>query len=349
MNVVDHIEGGRLVVLSLPVSGPDAVADRTRRLLEESFLPALTANTRRAYARDIDDFAAWLGAPDAAAGAGMLLAKDRGGANDLVLRWRSDLVASGAAPATVARKLAAVRSLVNAARLVGMVEWEVEVRSPKVEPYRDTAGPGVEGVRRLLGASWGTGPKARRDRAILHLLFDLALRRGELVTLDLGHLDLERGRISVKGKGRAERGWLSLPAPTRHALEDWLEVRGQDQGPLFTNVDRAHKGSGRLTPNSIYRIVRSLGQRAGLGAVRPHGLRHAAITVAFDLGKDIRTVARYSRHRNIQTLVMYDDNRQDLGGQVAAEVAATVGGPEPAPGRSPAASLPQDRVEEAVP
>jgi len=349
MTILEHMDAESPVVLMPLTDDLDAVADRTRRLLEESFLPALSANTRRAYARDIDDFAAWLGAPDAASGAGILLADDRGGANDLVLRWRSSLVASGAAPATVARKLAAVRSLVNAARLVGMVEWEVEVRSPKVEPYRDTAGPGVEGVRRLLGASRGTSPKARRDRAILHLLFDLALRRGELVTLDLGHLDLERGRISVKGKGRAEREWLSLPAQTRHALEDWLEVRGQAQGPLFTNLDRAHKGSGRLTPNSIYRIVRSLGQCAGLGAVRPHGLRHAAITTALDLGKDIRTVARYSRHRNIQTLVTYDDNRQDLGGQVAAEVAATVGGPEPASSRAPMVSLPQDRVEGAVP
>ena len=349
MRVVEHIEYEKPVVLGPPVSGQDAVADRTRRLLEESFLPALTANTRRAYARDIDDFAAWLGAPDAAAGAGMLLAKDRGGANDLVLRWRSDLVAYGAAPATVARKLAAVRSLVNAARLVGMVEWEVEVRSPKVEPYRDTAGPGVEGVRRLLGASRGTSPKARRDRAILHLLFDLALRRGELVTLDLGHLDLERGRISVKGKGRAEREWLSLPAPTRHALEDWLEARGRDEGPLFTNVDRAHKGSGRLAPNSIYRIVRSLGQRAGLGDIRPHALRHAAITTALDRGHDLRTVARYSRHRSLQTLVVYDDNRQDLGGVVAADVASAVGDPEPALSRNPTASLPPDRVEGAVP
>jgi integrase/recombinase XerC len=79
------------------------------------------------------------------------------------------------------------------------------------------------------------------------------------VTLDLEHLDLERGRISVKGKGRAERGWLSLPTPTRHALDEWLEVRGLQPGPLFTNVDRAHKGSGRLTPQSVYRIVRSLG------------------------------------------------------------------------------------------
>lgn len=68
----------------------------------------------------------------------------------------------------------------------------------------------------------------------------------------------------------------------------------------------------------------SLGRRAGLPDVRPHGLRHAAITAALDSGHDIRTVARYSRHRNIQTLTIYDDNRQDLAGAVAAVVASSV-------------------------
>ena len=145
-----------------------------------------------------------------------------------------------------------------------------------------------------------------------------------MVELDLEHLDLERGRLAIRGKGRAEREWLTLPAPTRHALADWLESRSPQPGPLFVNVDRARKGSGRLTPQSVYRIVRSLGQKAGLGDVRPHGLRHAAITAALDGGHDLRTVARYSRHRSIQTLTIYDDNRQDLAGMVAADVASTI-------------------------
>jgi integrase/recombinase XerC len=323
MGIVEHIDDATAVVLAPPSGSADGVAERTRRLLEQSFLPGVTANTRRAYARDLDDFAAWLCAPDAAAGASRLLTANAGGANDLVLRWKIALEASGAAPATVARKLAAVRSLVSAARLTGMVGWEIEVRSPRVRSYRDTAGPGVDGVRRLLAAARGNGPKARRDRAILHLLFDLALRRGEVVTLDMEHLDLEGGCIWIKGKGRAEREKLTLPASTRHALEDWLTARGGAPGPLFLNVDRARKGSGRLTPQSVYRIVRSLGRKAGLADVRPHGLRHAAITEALE-HHDLRTVARYSRHRNIQTLVIYDDNRQDLGGVVAADVAASV-------------------------
>jgi integrase/recombinase XerC len=55
--------------------------------------------------------------------------------------------------------------------------------------------------------------------------------------------------------------------------------------------------------------------------VRPHGLRHAAITAALDAGLDVRRVAKFSRHRDLRTLTVYDDNRQDLAGVVAAVVA----------------------------
>jgi integrase/recombinase XerC len=73
----------------------------------------------------------------------------------------------------------------------------------------------------------------------------------------------------------------------------------------------------------IRRIVRELGTRAGLSKpVRPHGLRHQAVTRALDLtGGDVRAVAKFSRHRNLQTLVRYDDARRDTGGEVAAIVA----------------------------
>lgn len=98
-------------------------------------------------------FAAWLAAPHTASGIARLLSAGRGGANELVLGWRTELVASGAAPATVARMLAAIRSLVKAARLVGLVAWQVEVSSPRVRAYRDTAGSGFDGVRRLLAAA----------------------------------------------------------------------------------------------------------------------------------------------------------------------------------------------------
>jgi integrase/recombinase XerC len=68
-------------------------------------------------------------------------------------------------------------------------------------------------------------------------------------------------------------------------------------------------------------MVRALGIGVGL-SVRPHGLRHAAITAALDLTGDLRAVQRFSRHKDVRTLTVYDDNRQDLGGDVARRVAA---------------------------
>ncbi len=83
---------------------------------------------------------------------------------------------------------------------------------------------------------------------------------------------------------------------------------------------RAHE-PGRITPQSLTRLVKRLGREAGL-KVTPHGLRHAAITDALDLSNgNLRAVQRFSRHRDPRVLSVYDDNREDLGGQVAALVA----------------------------
>jgi integrase/recombinase XerC len=109
---------------------------------------------------------------------------------------------------------------------------------------------------------------------------------------------------------------MTLPAPTKTALEAWLEARGTDDGPLFVNFDRAGKG-GRLTGSAVYFIVRGLGTRAGV-TVRSHGLRNLAITSALDLTKgDVRAVQKFSRHKDVRVLNTYDDNRQDLAGDVA--------------------------------
>lgn len=123
--------------------------------------------------------------------------------------------------------------------------------------------------------------KALRDRAVLRLLYDLGLRRSEVVGLDVDDLDLDAGTVAVLGKGRTQKSSLTLPGPTKEAIRQWLELRGMELGPLFINFDRARKGC-RLTGTSLYRIVRSLGEQVGL-RVRPHGLRHTAITEACKL------------------------------------------------------------------
>jgi integrase/recombinase XerC len=205
---------------------------------------------------------------------------------------------------------------------LGRVPWQLSIPGVEVSPYRDTRGPGKEGVKRLLVILEGReDTKVCRDRAIVRLLFDLALRREEVVRLDLEDLDLRLGRVAVLGKKRTQKEWLSLPGPTRLALSDWCEARGDGPGPLFISLDRSRQAR-RLTGRSVHRIVRSLGKQAGLGVVRPHGLRHAAITEALDLTKgNVRAVQRFSRHRDLRTLTIYDDNRQDLAGEIARQLA----------------------------
>ena len=153
----------------------------------------------------------------------------------------------------------------------------------KMEGYRDTRGPGRLGFRDMLQVlDQRKDVKAIRDRAILRCLFDLGLRRAEVLHLDLQDLDRQAGTLAVLGKGRTQKELLTLPFETKAAIEAWLIIRGQGTGPLFHSLDRARKGNGRLTGPGLYDMVRKLGAKAGL-RVWPHGLRHAAITAALDL------------------------------------------------------------------
>ena len=153
------------------------------------------------------------------------------------------------------------------------------------------------------------------------MLFERALRREEVARLDVAILDLPACTVSILGKGRREREMLTLAAPTCRALADWLAVRGTVPGPLFVNFDRARKGDGRLTGAGIWSIVTALGEATGQ-RVRPHGLRHAGITEAqYKTGGDVRRVRESSRHSDVATVLIYDDNRKDVAGEVARLVA----------------------------
>jgi integrase/recombinase XerC len=310
--------------LPVPVQPPAGALDATPATarLVEAFLAGRSPRTVRAYSGDLSDFAGIVGAATVAAAAAQLLAGGAGQANALALDYRTDLLNRGLSPATVNRRLAALRSLVKLGRLLGLVAWSLEAEGVKSEAYRDTRGPGRDGFRRLLAVLADRhDAKGVRDRALLRLTYDLGLRRAEAVGIDVADLDREAGTVAVLGKGRREKITLTLPAPTEAALDAWLAVRGTGPGPLFHRLDRAGKGKGRLTGAGVYDIIVSLGRRVGL-RVRPHGLRHSAITSALDATNgDIRAVQRFSRHKDVRVIARYDDNRQDLAGQVARKVA----------------------------
>ncbi len=199
----------------------------THKLLA-AFVAGRSAATMKAYSRDLKDFAEFVEAESIDAAAEALLGSGQGEANGLALDYMAHLQARQLAPATVRRRLAALRSLCKVARLIGMIPWRLEVSAPKVGKFRDTRGPGLAGYRKLLAAarSHGNPAKAARDAAILRLMGDRGLRRGEVTALDMEDLDLEDERIAVTGKGSGgEKEWLTIPKETVSAIRQWLDAR----------------------------------------------------------------------------------------------------------------------------
>src|SRR3954470_9513971 len=286
-----------------------------------AFLAGRKFTTLRAYAKDLADFAAYLGLPDARSAVEALVAGSAGQANTLALGYKAHLTDRGLAPATIARRLAALRSVVKLARTLGQVTWTIDIGSPKAEAYRDTRGPGLEGWRGMLTVARkrATTPKGKRDLALIRLMHDLGLRRGEVVTLDLVDVDLEARTVAVIGKGKSERVPVTLNQPAAAALADWIAARGDGSGALFVRLDRAADRPTRLDAGNVARIAKDLGRRAGVArGTNPHGLRHQGITRALDLaGGDVRKVRRFSRHAKLETLLRYDDNRRDEAGAIA--------------------------------
>lgn len=314
-----------LVVPSLPaVSRLDVLA---------AFRQSRKPTTLLAYDAAVADFGRYLGGLDSSAAVEVLLGLDHGRANAVALGYRDHLELRGLKPATVAVRLAALRSLTKLGRQLGVIAWSLDVESPKVVSYRDTSGPGLEGWARMLGLALGERERRAavgiRDVAILRLLYDLGLRRGEVAALDAASVDLGERHLLVVGKGRVEGLAYSLPDPTWNALAAWLDWRGFDAGPLFCRLDPGAAADGdfsRLTTKSIYQLVKKLAERAGLKKlVSPHRVRHSAITRVLQISNgDIPAAQRFSRHSDPRTLMIYDDRRKDRGGELAKLLAGEV-------------------------
>jgi integrase/recombinase XerC len=320
--------------LAVVVQGPaplvaPSLGEDDARQLRDAWLAGRNSNTRRAYAQTAADFASYLGRRtqrpfDEVEALRELCAAGAGAANLLALEYRTDLLARKLAPGTVGLRLSNLRMVVRLGRMLGLVDWTIEVpRSKGGVAYRDTRGPGRGAVRSMLDALGGRhDAKGRRDFAVLRLLYDLGLRRFEVAGLDLEHLELEAARLSVLRKGKVERLWLSVPGPTVRALEAWLAVRGTAPGPLFTGF-RGGKGQ-RLACGGVYRAVRAMGRDVG-ETVRPHGIRHTSITEAVKrsqaAGIGLDQVRDFSGHADVQTLMIYRDREEDMQGRIAALVA----------------------------
>jgi integrase/recombinase XerC len=217
--------------------------------------------------------------------------------------WRAAKISAGRSPASVNRSMAALNSFCACAKRYGSTELSLKAKAEKAQRYRDTRGCGIHSVQKLLNEAAGQDyRKAARDTAILRLAFGLGLRRNEIASLDVGHVDLAGNKLHVLGKGSRERIALTLPKNAKEALAAWLGHRGTSapDAPLFINL--AHNSSGnRISGAGVYHLIRDqLGKRANVAAARPHGLRHAAITALDAFAGDYRKARAFSRHASLE-------------------------------------------------
>ena len=262
------------------------------------------ANTLAAYRRDLRAYEAWLRHRHLALAD--VTEPD-------VLAYVADLWAAGRAPSSVARALVAVRSLHRFLADEGHAGRDPtgDVGRPKV-PQGLPKALTEEEVSSLLAAVVGEDATARRDRAIVELLYGTGMRISELVGLSLLDLALDSGVIRVFGKGAKER-LVPLGRYARSALDEWLSPNGRgalapshwarrgDSEAVFLNAR-----GGRLSRQGAWGIVRRYGDKVGLGErLTPHVLRHSCATHMLDHGADIRVVQELLGHASIATTQVY--------------------------------------------
>jgi integrase len=123
-----------------------------------------------------------------------------------------------------------------------------------------------------------------------------------------------------------------LPEDTADKLSAWLFVRGDEPGPLFWSGRARHLIPGqRLTGHGVWRVLRRLGKQAGVGTVRPHGIKHTATTVAIEraraAGYGLEDVLDLTRHADVTTLLIYQDRASNVQGQLSDLLAASASSP----------------------
>jgi integrase/recombinase XerD len=262
------------------------------------------ANTVSAYRRDLTAYEEFL------TGRGLAIGEVT---EPVVEDYVAFLRAAGRKPSSVARALVAVRALHRFCVDEGSATADPtgEVGTPRVPQGLPKALSEAE-VERLLGAVVGDGAVARRDRALLEVLYGGGLRISEAVGLSLTDLDLEAGVLRAFGKGSKERV-VPVGRLAREALEAWLAPSGRvamtparwarrgDAEAVFLN-----QRGGRLSRQGAWAIVRRYGDRAGLGdRLTPHVLRHSCATHMLDHGADIRVVQELLGHASIATTQVY--------------------------------------------
>jgi integrase/recombinase XerC len=269
-------------------------------------LSALSENTRRAYEHDAREFVQWCergGCPDASA-------LD----HRVLRRYLAYLQTRGFSRSSTARKAASVRAYLRHLRRRGILERDVAAaitapkgprRLPRM-PRRTEAAALLDG---LVAGAASDDPRARRDLAIVELLYGAGLRVSECCGLDIADVDLRRRTVTVLGKGAKVRR-LPLGELARDAVAGYLRTgRGHcADGPepsagavdaLFVNA----RGR-RMTPRDVRRVLDRHPLADGR-SLHPHALRHAYATHLLEGGADLRAVQELLGHADVGTTQIY--------------------------------------------
>lgn len=146
-----------------------------------------------------------------------------------------------------------------------------------------------------------------RDAAMFAVAAGGGLRRAEVANLAIADYDSDTGAIMVRRGKRNKTRKVPLPAGTADALDYWIEIRGEDDGPLFPHVDKADQiHLRRLTPQSVQIVFDKRASQAKIANFTPHDLRRTYISNLLDGGTDIATVQRLAGHSNVNTTSRYD-------------------------------------------
>lgn len=293
MSVVELVERHEL-------ARPD---DQVTRATAGWLLSFASEHTRRAYRADLQRWGQFCADHDIDP-----LAATRGHVD----AWARLMQQDGAAPRTVARRIAAMASWYGYLTDEGVIASSpVEhVRRPPISQDGETPGLNREELRRLLAAAEGSlTPAGRRNHALLILLAYTGLRINEALSRDVEDLSYNRGhrtmQITRKG-GTTARTVLSPPVAA--AVDEYLA--GRTTGPIFLTATGK-----RMKQPEAWRVIRRLAHRAGLesaGALSPHSLRVAFITGAREAGVPLEDVQDAAGHADPRTTRRYDRGRHSL-------------------------------------
>lgn len=225
---------------------------------------------------------------------------------DLVRSWVSELMDEGAAPASVCRKLSALRSFYSFHRCEGEAAGNPasEIQGPKLRKKLPVFVKEEEMNRLIDEVSFGQGYAACRDRMIIVLFYETGIRLSELIGLDVEDVDIPASIIKVTGKRDKDR-IVPFAAELKCELENYLQERSAVAGSAGGALFLSGKG-GRISHSSVYRLVkRQLSQVTSVKKRSPHVLRHSFATAMLNNDAEIGAVKELLGHERLTTTEVY--------------------------------------------